>query len=86
MLEKITFIYTALKKRLAEKGFTQLRLSQQIGLTETMLGRKLINGLPFKSTHIQKICDVLEISSSEIGLYFFNVEYDQNKQNSTKQQ
>ncbi len=67
------FCYKALKERLNEKGITQLKLSEDIGLSETMLGRKLNYGLPFKSTHIKNICEELDISHSEIGQYFFNV-------------
>ena len=83
-LNRIIFCYSALKERLADKGFTQLKLSQEIGLSETMLGRKLNYGLPFKSTHILNICDKLVIPSSEIGQYFFDIEYDQNKHYQTK--
>lgn len=75
----IIFCYTALKERLTEKGITQLKLSENIGLTETMLGRKLNFGLPFKSTHIKCICKELDILDSEIGQYFFNATYDQSE-------
>lgn len=82
-MKKIVFCYTALKRQLTNKGFTKLKLSQEIGLSETMLGRKLNYGLPFKSTHIHNICDKLGIPSAEIGLYFFDIKYDQNKHNQT---
>jgi DNA-binding XRE family transcriptional regulator len=55
-----------------EFGYTQEKLAKTIGLNESTLNAKLNNKGYFKQDEIDKICEVLDISVSEIGSYFYS--------------
>lgn len=63
--------YSKLIGRATELGFTQKALAERIGLSESHFCRKINGRFSFKQKEIRDICEVLSISSDEIGLYFF---------------
>ena len=54
---------TKLKALLYEKGVTQRKLAEQLGILEQTLGYKLRGKREFTLSEIWKICMVLEISN-----------------------
>lgn len=66
------FNYSKLLGRMREFGYTQEKLAKTIGLNESTLNAKLNNKGYFKQDEIDKICEVLDISVSEIGSYFYS--------------
>lgn len=64
--------YSKLLGRLKEKNITQDILAKKIGLQPPTLSQKLNNKAKFKQGEISRICDILDISASEIGAYFFS--------------
>lgn len=65
------FDYSKLLGRMRERGFTQETLAKAIGINESTLNSKLKNKTFFNARDIDKICEVLDISNSEIGTYFY---------------
>ena len=65
------FNYSKLLGRMRELGYTQEKLAKAIGLNESTLNAKLNNKGYFNNNHIDKICEVLDISKEEIGSYFY---------------
>ena len=63
--------YSKLIGRTAEFGYTQKALAEKIGLSESHFCQKINGHYSFKQNEIRSICEVLEIASDEIGLYFF---------------
>lgn len=63
--------YSKLLGRMKEKNITQDGLAKHIGLQPPTLSQKLNNKAKFKQAEISKICDVLGIEATDIGLYFF---------------
>lgn len=63
--------YSALLGLIREKGHTQESLAAATKISLSQLNGKLKGRYPFKQTDIQSICDVLGISSADIGRYFF---------------
>lgn len=57
--------------KIAEKGYSQRRLANAIGISANSLTNKLKGRSPFDAKEISKICAILEISTEEIGTYFF---------------
>ena len=55
-----------------EMGYTQEKLARAIGLNESTLNAKLNNKGYFNSYQIDKICEVLDISKNDIGVYFYS--------------
>lgn len=66
------FNYSKLLGRMREFGYTQEKLARAIGLNESTLNAKLNNKGYFSNYHIDKICEVLDISKEEIGSYFYS--------------
>lgn len=54
---------TKLKALLYEKGVTQRKLAEKLGMTEKTFGYKLKGKREFTLSEIWKICTVLEISN-----------------------
>lgn len=65
------FDYSKLKGRIKEKGYTQMKLSMEIGISQCWLCKKLNNDSEFTQSQIFKICKILDIQKDEIDLYFF---------------
>lgn len=65
------FDYSKLLGRIKECGFTQETLAKHIGIAESSMCLKLNNKAKFKHIEIFLICEALEITMAEIGVYFF---------------
>ena len=65
------FNYSKLLGRMKELGYTQGKLANAIGVNESTLNAKLNNKGYFSNYLIDKICEVLDISKTEIGSYFY---------------
>ena len=65
------FDYSKLLGRIKECGKTQKSLSEEVGMGEGTMSLKLNNESFFGQKEMLKICDVLGISYTEIGTYFF---------------
>lgn len=63
--------YSKLIGRAAEFGYTQKAIAEKIGVSESHFCQKLNGNYSFKQKEIRDICEVLEIASDEIGIYFF---------------
>ncbi len=72
------FDYSKLLGRIKEYGFTQERLAAEIGVSVSTLSFKLNNKAFFTQKEIRKICDLLEIVTAEIGVYFFTLKVQKN--------
>ena len=66
------FNYSKLLGRMKELGYTQKKLAKAIGVNESTLNAKLNNKGYFSNFLIDKICEVLDISKTEIGSYFYS--------------
>ena len=67
----MVFNHSKLYGRIREYGFTQETLSKSIGINESTLNTKLNGKAYFTTKEIDKVCELLNISKDEIGLYFF---------------
>ena len=67
----MTYDYSKLIGKIAEKGETRESLSEKIGLTSVSLRSKLSGKTQFKQDEIMKIAKVLDIDRAELPLYFF---------------
>ena len=65
------FNHSKLLGRMREYGFTQETLAKEIGINESTLNSKLNGRAYFSTKEIDKICKILNISSDEIGAYFY---------------
>ena len=65
------FDYSKLLGRIKERGHTQKSLSEEVGISESTMSLKLNNEAFFGQKEMLKICDVLGLSYTEIGAYFF---------------
>ena len=65
------FNYAKLLGRIKEYGLTHEELATKIGIAPSTFSAKMNNKYSFAITEIDAICKILDISKSEIGLYFF---------------
>lgn len=65
------FNHSKLLGRMREYGYTQETLSKAIGINESTLNAKLKGKGYFTTIVIDKICELLDISNEEIGIYFY---------------
>lgn len=65
------FNHSKLLGRIKEFGYTQKRLAEVIGMNDGTLSLKLNNGSFFSTDEIDAICEKLDISPCDIGVYFF---------------
>jgi len=70
-LQDVTFDYSALRGRIAEKGFTLDTLSQKVKISQNSLSNKIKNGLMFKSFQILALLKALDLEINDVGAYFF---------------
>ncbi len=63
--------YGKLLGKMRELGLSQKAVAEHIGLTESHFSRKLSGEFAFKQSEMQQICNLLNITSDEIGAYFF---------------
>lgn len=64
--------YSLLRGKIRDYGMTQKECASLIGISEGQLNRKLAGDFVFRQDEIKKICSLLNIQASEIGLYFFS--------------
>lgn len=67
----MTYNYSKLIGRIAEKGFTRESLSENVGISPMSLYNKLHSKSYFNQLEIDKIAELLDIESAEIPFYFF---------------
>lgn len=78
---QIRFDYSELLGRLKKYRMTQGDLANAIGIREATLSLKLNNKAFFSQPEINKICEILDISKEDIGLYFFVQNVQETEQN-----
>lgn len=78
MVYNVKFDYAKLIGRIKEYGFTQEQLAAETRMSKSTLNLKLNNKAFFSQKEIRKICDLLEIETAEIGLYFFTLKVQKN--------
>ena len=64
--------YNKLKGRSVEMCGTQAIFAEKIGLSENSLTNKLNGKRNFKQPEIQKALEVLDLTTDDIPVYFFN--------------
>lgn len=74
----VKFDYSKLLGRIKEYGFTQERIASEAGMSVSTLSFKLNNKAFFTQREIRKICDLLGIEATEIGVYFFTLRVQKN--------
>ena len=67
------FDYSKLLGRIRELGYTQKTLAAVVKMSVSQLNQCLKNKANFKHAKILEICNVLDIQSSEIGVYFYTL-------------
>ena len=67
------FNHSKLLGRIKEVGITQEELAHRIGIKPNTLSFKLNNGSKFKTDEILLLCEVLQINTQYIPLYFFTL-------------
>ena len=67
------FDYSKLLGRIREYGYTQKTLSKAIGMSVSQLNQCLKSKCGFRHAKILEICNVLDISVGDIGVYFYAV-------------
>ena len=67
------FDYSKLLGRLKEKGLTQDKFAELLGMSGTTLSKKLNGKSEWTQAEINKACEILEINPEEIPVYFFKV-------------
>ena len=65
------FDYSKLLGKMRELGYTQEKLAKAIGINESTLNLKLNNKGYFDNNQIDRICELLNIRTNEIGSYFY---------------
>ena len=63
--------HSKLLGKIKECGFTQERLAKAIGINKSTLNSKLKGQFYFSTEEMDSICRELNISSDDIGEYFF---------------
>ena len=66
------FRYNRLLGRMSERGVTQKRAAQAIGVSENSFTNKLKCRSYFNSKEIYELCVLLRIAKEDIGTFFFN--------------
>ena len=67
----MAFDYAKLKGRIIEKFGTQRDFAQGMGVSERTLSLKMNNAIFFRQDEIIKAADLLDISPTDINMYFF---------------
>ena len=70
-MERILFDHSKLRGRIVEKGLSQKRISEVMGITQQAFSKKMNNTTQFSSSDIVSLTDLLEIEPTDIGAYFF---------------
>lgn len=67
----MSFNHSKLLGKMRECGYTQEKLAEAIKMNKSTLSQKLTNKSHFGADEIDKICELLNISREDIGIYFF---------------
>lgn len=67
----MAFDYRKLRGKIVEKYGSQSEFSLAMGISERTLSLKMNSKVPWKQKEICKAADLLDISDSDIGDYFF---------------
>ena len=67
----MTFNYSKLIGRMAEKGETRESISNKLGISSLALRNKLSGKSQFKQDEMAKLIEVLDIDPERIAFYFF---------------
>ena len=74
----MSYDYSKLKGRIAEKCGTQAVLAKQIGWSERTLSLKMNGKIAFSQADIEDMVRVLDIKRKDIQAYFFAVNVQEN--------
>ncbi|PTJ53904.1 DUF739 family protein [Mammaliicoccus sciuri] len=72
------FNYSALNGKIIEVYKTRANFAKALDLSERSLSLKLNNKVGWKQKEIAKAIELLKIDESEIPLYFFDIEVQNN--------
>lgn len=70
-MTEVKFDYSKLKGRIREIFDTQSAFADAMGISAITLSAKLNNKFQWKSSEIDKACELLKIAKEEIPIYFF---------------
>lgn len=65
--------YAKLNGAITEYFGSQIRFAQEMALSERSVSLKVNGKIGWKQKEIAKACELLRISTSEIGTYFFTI-------------
>lgn len=74
----MSFNYSKLSGRIVEKVGSRGKFAELMGLSERTISLKMNGLLSWKQPEIVRACQILDIPTSEIPLYFFSLEVQQN--------
>lgn len=63
--------YPKLRGRMVEKGVSQRKLAEVLGISITAMSNKMRGVAGFSQGDIVKICETLDIALDDIGSYFY---------------
>lgn len=66
--------YNKLKGRIVEKCGNQETFASMMDLSPRTISLKLNNKIDWRQSEIMKACEVLEITSNQIKVYFFELD------------
>lgn len=64
-------VYQKLRGRIRECGFTEKSIATYLNLSPSMISMKMHGKIDWKKEEMTLICKVLNISPSDIPIYFF---------------
>lgn len=67
----MSFDYSKLYARIIEKFGTQYNFSKALNLSERTVSLKLNNHIAWKSSEMEKVINLLDLSVNDIPQYFF---------------
>nr|WP_207746298.1 DUF739 family protein [Enterocloster bolteae] len=70
-VRKVVFDYSKLRGRIVEKYGTQRRFAMENQLSDRSMSLKLNNDIRLSQEEIMKWCELLDIDTQEIPVYFF---------------
>lgn len=73
MVQDIAFDYRKLRALIFELFGSNKEFAKHLGLSEISMSKKLTGKSPITSNDIIKMCRLLDIPESKIGLYFFTI-------------
>ena len=74
MIRNPVFDYSKLRGRIVEKYGTQGKFAKADQISDRSMSLKLNNGIRLSQEDIIRWCEMLEIDTNDIPLYFFNIE------------